>query len=167
MEDRPPSPELQERRWRAADLFAAGRTQAEVARLLGVSRVTALRWHRAWAVGGRDALQLSPHRGRPPKLGREEIALVLRTLGQEGPRVPGSRRWTLEEISRRVQERTGVHYHAGHLGRILREMDWPLPLAVSPACVEFLLFADFDGNRLRLFGHHATSSAPRANAPSA
>ena len=38
----------QARRERAAQLFAQGRTQAEVARELDVSRQSASRWHAGW-----------------------------------------------------------------------------------------------------------------------
>jgi transposase len=40
--------ERQARRERAAELFAGGRSQAEVARELDVSRQSASRWHAGW-----------------------------------------------------------------------------------------------------------------------
>jgi transposase len=43
------------RRLQAAELFAQGRTQAEVANELGVSRQSAHVWHTAWRQGGMDA----------------------------------------------------------------------------------------------------------------
>ena len=48
--------QLQARRLRAAELFAAGVHAAEVARQLGVSRQAASRWHAAWKAGGPSAL---------------------------------------------------------------------------------------------------------------
>jgi transposase len=54
---RRPSPDedraaRQARRMRAAELFAQGRSQAEVASELGVSRESARRWHASWQAGG-------------------------------------------------------------------------------------------------------------------
>jgi hypothetical protein len=40
----------------AGELFAAGRSQAEVAHHLGVSRQNASRWHARWRSDGQDAL---------------------------------------------------------------------------------------------------------------
>ena len=45
------------RRLRAAELFAAGRSQGEVANELGVSRQSAHVWHTAWQQGGVDVLR--------------------------------------------------------------------------------------------------------------
>jgi transposase len=42
----------QARRERAAELFAEGRSQAEVARELDVSRQSASRWHAGWQAAG-------------------------------------------------------------------------------------------------------------------
>ena len=39
-------------RLQAGELFAAGRSQAEVARQLGVSRQNVSRWHALWRAGG-------------------------------------------------------------------------------------------------------------------
>jgi DDE superfamily endonuclease/Homeodomain-like domain len=43
---------MRQRRLRAADLFAHGTTQAEVARTMGVSRQAALVWYRRWQASG-------------------------------------------------------------------------------------------------------------------
>ena len=47
----------QVRRERAAELFAQGRSQAEVARELDVSRQSASRWHAGWQADGSAALR--------------------------------------------------------------------------------------------------------------
>ena len=49
------------RRLRAAELFAQGRTQAEVAHELGVSRQSAHVWHTRLQEGGVDALRSRGH----------------------------------------------------------------------------------------------------------
>src|SRR4029453_18276158 len=44
-------------RLQAGELFAAGRSQAEVGPQLGVSRQNVSRWHARWRSGGRSAAQ--------------------------------------------------------------------------------------------------------------
>jgi transposase len=44
-------------RLQAGELFAAGRSQAEVAHQLGVSRQNVSRWHARWRSGGSEALR--------------------------------------------------------------------------------------------------------------
>ena len=44
-------------RMQAGALFAAGHTQAEVARQLGVARQNVSRWHARWQAGGLQALE--------------------------------------------------------------------------------------------------------------
>jgi transposase-like protein len=44
-------------RMQAGALFAAGRSQAQVARQLGVVRQNVSRWHAHWQAGGLDALR--------------------------------------------------------------------------------------------------------------
>jgi len=62
---------LEVRRKQAARLFAGGReTQGAIARRLGVSRQSVMRWYRAWRAGGREALGAachSPKRRQPSK----------------------------------------------------------------------------------------------------
>jgi transposase len=57
----------QARRERAAELFAQGRTQAEVARQLDVSRQSASRWHARWQADGTTALRTRGPTGRRPR----------------------------------------------------------------------------------------------------
>ena len=59
---------LEQRRLKAARLFAHGTCQAKVARALGVSPQTASRWHARWQQGGTRALRAPARQGRPPKL---------------------------------------------------------------------------------------------------
>ena len=68
------------RRLRAAELFAAGRSQAEVANELGVSRQSAHVWHGAWQQGGVDALRSRGPTGPDPKLSDAQLARVEQAL---------------------------------------------------------------------------------------
>jgi transposase len=71
---------LEARRLRAAALFAQGRTQAEVARALGVSRQSAHVWHAAWRRDGVDALRSRGPTGPDPKLSAVQLAKVEHAL---------------------------------------------------------------------------------------
>lgn len=118
---------LQERRDQAAELFAQGATQADVAHALKVSRVTAMRWHRAWVGKGKRGLEVSERLGRPPALSGRDLARVDRQL-RRGAVAHGYETglWTLQRVAEIIEETTGVQYHIGHVGRVLRRMGWSL-----------------------------------------
>src|SRR5687768_4314891 len=68
------------RRLHAAELFAQGRTQAEVARTLGVSRQSAHVWHARFEQGGVEALRSQGPSGPDPKLSPADLARVEQAL---------------------------------------------------------------------------------------
>lgn len=74
---------------RAAEMFAKGATQADVAREFGVSRPTALEWHRKWADGGKKALRAGrpgrPTAARRERHGQGSEGSAGRTSGQRVP----------------------------------------------------------------------------------
>lgn len=70
---------LGRRRLQAADLFAQGKTRAEVAGELGVSAQTAGRWWQRWRDGGAAAMRTA-RQGKPARLGPAELARVRRVL---------------------------------------------------------------------------------------
>jgi transposase len=67
---------LQARRLRAAELFAAGVHQAEVARQLEVSAQAVSVWHTRWQRGGTEALGSRGPSGPAPKLSDAQLAIV-------------------------------------------------------------------------------------------
>ena len=119
---------LEVRRRQAAQWFAAGReTQGAIARRLGVSRQSVMRWYRAWRQGGRAALRAAGRAGRKPRLAPEQMASIEAALRQ-GPRVHGFRTnlWTLPRVARLIKRLTDVQYHPGHVWRLLGALDWTL-----------------------------------------
>jgi transposase len=119
---------LQQRRRRAARLFAAGkRTQAEMARELHVSRQSVSRWFEAWRSDEPDWIRGAGRAGRPPKLDDEHLALVDEALRQ-GARAHGfgTELWTLPRVATLIERVTGVRYHRGHVWKILGAMQWSL-----------------------------------------
>ena len=59
---------LVRRQRREAKLLAAGASQVEIMRKVGVSVPTVMRWERARQNGGMEALRRAPHFGRPERL---------------------------------------------------------------------------------------------------
>jgi transposase len=78
---------LEARRLRAAELFAAGVHQAEVARQLEVSAQAASVWHACWQSAGTDALRSRGPSGPTPRLSDAQLATVKQAL-LEGPHRP-------------------------------------------------------------------------------
>src|ERR1700689_1967881 len=92
----------------AAELIEAGATDPEVARRFRVSRMSANRWRRALAAGGREALASKGAGGAKCKLSPAQLA-ELETVLDEGPAACGyeDQCWTLARVARLVWERFG------------------------------------------------------------
>lgn len=116
---------MERRRKQAAKMFNRGRSQADVARELEVSRQSVSRWHADWSAGGIGALRGAGRAGRLPHLDQAELRRVERRL-EKGPRSSGypTDMWTLARVAEVIEAETGVVYHPGHVWRILREMGW-------------------------------------------
>ena len=108
-------------RMQAGALFAAGRSQAEVAHQLGVARQNVSRWHASWQAGGLNALRSAGPTGQAPRLSDAQLAAIDRAL-REGARGHGfdTDHWTLARITTVIQRLTGVGYHPGHVWKLLR-----------------------------------------------
>ena len=116
---------LERRRMRAAELFARGLCQAEVARQLGVSAQSAGRWHKAWQEGGKEALRAAGRAGRCPRLTCEQLEELQRVL-LTGPCQCGygTDLWTLPRIAEVIRRLFGVRYHPAHVWKVLRKLGW-------------------------------------------
>ena len=114
-------------RVQAGALFAAGRSQAQVAHQLGVARQNVSRWHARWRAGGLPALASRGPTGSAPRLSQQQLAAVDQALRQ-GARAHGfdTDHWTLARITTLIQRLTGVSYHPGHTWKLLRRMGWRL-----------------------------------------
>jgi transposase len=113
---------MEERRLVAARLLRAGQlSQAEIAREVGVSRVSVTRWKQRLAVGGIRALHRRRAPGQASYLTGAEWRQVLRVLAR-GARRAGfeTEQWTLPRIAAIIERRFGVRYHPRSLGRALR-----------------------------------------------
>ena len=116
---------MEDRRKRAAKLFARGTAQADVARELGVSRQSVSRWHADFERGGNAALRGAGRAGRKPKLASSDLKRIERAL-LRGARANGypTELWTLPRITEVIAALTGVTYHPGHVWRLMGQLGW-------------------------------------------
>lgn len=119
--------ELQERRDRAAALFKEGLSQSEVARRVGATTASVCRWHKAWKRKGSAGLVLLGRLGRRPELTDAQCAKLSQAM-LEGALAHGfsTDLWTLPRIAQLIEREFGVHYHPGHVWRVMRRLGWSL-----------------------------------------
>lgn len=113
------------RRLQALHLKQEGWYQRVIAEALGTSEETISRWLARARHGGREALLAHPGPGHPPKLSDARKHLIPEFLWH-GPEAYGfrGRVWTRARIARVIEAEFGVHYHKGHVGRLLQELHW-------------------------------------------
>jgi transposase len=126
---------LQARRLRAAELFAAGVHQAEVARQLGVSRQSVHLWHKRWQAEGTGGLRSRGPTGPAPRLSDSQLQRVEEAL-LKGPGANGfvGELWTLERIATVIERLTGVRHHPAWVWALLRHrLGWSVQRPVRRA----------------------------------
>jgi|ERR1700722_1312555 len=116
-----PSPkalELERRRRHAVRLLQQGESPTEVARILGVHRVTLYHWLRQDQQPG--GLAAKPRLGQEPRLTDAQL-LQLEQLLLQGAKAHGwpNELWTCRRIAELIRHRFGVSYHPDHVGRFL------------------------------------------------
>jgi transposase len=126
---------LQERRLRAAELFATGVRQAEVARRLGVSRQSVHLWYRRWQAHGADGLRSRGPTGPAPKLSDTQLRQVEWTLLKgAGAHGFAGELWTLDRIATVIERLTGVRHHPAWVWALLRyRLGWSVQRPVRRA----------------------------------
>ena len=112
---------LEVRRLRAAELFAAGARQAEIARQLEVSAQAVSAWHARWQSGGTDALRSRGPSGPAPRLSDQQLVQVEQALleGATAHRFVGEL-WTLDRTATVIERLTGVRHHPAWVWALLR-----------------------------------------------
>src|SRR5438093_10227839 len=113
------------RRRRAWELKQAGWTQRAIARALGVTEGAVSQWMARARAGGPEALRHRPPPGGRPKLTAAQRADLLAVLAR-GAGAYGfiGDVWTSPRVAQVIRERSGVHYHPGHVRRLLRQRGW-------------------------------------------
>jgi transposase len=105
----------------AGALFAAGRSQAQVANHLGVARQNVSRWHASWRGGGLNAVRSASPTGQAPRLSDSQLAAIGQALRQgAGAHGFDTDHWTLARATTVIERLTGVGDHPGHVWKLLR-----------------------------------------------
>lgn len=117
--------ELEARRLEGSRLLGRGIKPAEVARRVGVSRMSVSRWRQVLAAGGRRALRRAPRTGRPPRLSGAEKQQLVATL-TAGAQAQGyaSDLWTLARVAKLIATMTGKHYSPSGAWRVLKALNF-------------------------------------------
>ncbi len=117
--------DLEQRRKQAAKLFAKGKSQADVARELEVSRQSVSHWYADWQAKGTRGLASAGRAGRLPKLDAAQLSRLAQELAK-GASAHGypTELWTQSRVGEVIEATTGVSYHPGHVWKILHQMGW-------------------------------------------
>jgi len=119
----------------AAELIEGGAGDQEVARRFRVSRMSANRWRRALASGGREALASKGAGGARCKLTPAQLRELEAAL-DAGPVVWGwdeDQRWTLARIADLVRRRFGAEYTLAGMDLLLHRIGWSVQVPARRA----------------------------------
>jgi putative transposase len=119
----------------AADQIEAGASDREVAKRFRVSRMSANRWRRALAAGGRAALLSKGPGGGPAKLSAAQVG-ELEAVLEAGPAAWGwveDQCWTLARIAEVARRRFGVTYTLAGLDLLLHRTGWSVQVPARQA----------------------------------
>ncbi len=117
--------ELEKRHKRGMRLLADCLWLGEVARGVGVTRQSVLRWTKLKDRGCVEALKRPERFGRPPKLSEAQRAELIRAL-KGGSLAAGfaSELWTLPRIAVLIKERFRVELSQPSVWRMLQQLGW-------------------------------------------
>lgn len=110
----------------AAEMFAQGATDGEVAREFRVSKMSANRWRRSVQAGGVEALVSKGPGGARCKLDQAQLA-ELEAMLRQGPAAHGwseDQRWTLARIAELIARRFRVDYTLAGVDYLLHRLGW-------------------------------------------
>jgi len=118
----------------AAEMIEAGASDREVAKRFRVSRMSANRWRRALAVGGRAALASRGAGGARCKLTPAQVR-ELEAVLEAGPAACGyeDQCWTLARIAEAVWRRFGVEYTLAGMDVLLHRAGWSVQVPARRA----------------------------------
>jgi transposase len=118
----------------AAELIEAGAGDREVAKRFRVSRMSANRWRRALAAGGREALASKGAGGAKCKLTPGQLT-ELEAVLEAGPAAWGwkDQCWTLARIADLAWDRFGVEYTLAGMDVLLHRIGWSVQVPARRA----------------------------------
>ena len=119
----------------AAELIEGGASDREVARRFRVSRMSANRWRRALAAGGRAALASRGAGGAKCKLTLAQLD-ELEAVLEAGPAASGweeDQCWTLARIAEVIRARFRVQYTLAGVDLLLHRIGWSVQVPARQA----------------------------------
>jgi putative transposase len=122
-------------RLEAAELIEAGASDRDIAKRFRVSRMSASRWRRALAAGGRVALASRGAGGARCKLSPARLG-ELAALLAAGPAAHGrdeDQRWTLARVTDLVRRRFRVEYTLAGMDLLLHRIGWSVQVPARRA----------------------------------
>ena len=149
--------ELTELRKRAILAVQNGESPEDVARILGICRVTIFNWLALYRAGGWDSLDAKKRGGRKPKLDAKAMEWLYKAITNKTPdqyRFPFVL-WTSKLIGKLIKERFGITLSKASVCRLLNQLGLsaqrPLWRAYqqSPAHVEHWMNNEFPAIRAR------------------
>jgi transposase len=118
--------QMAERRKEGVRLLEQGKkSQAEIARVLGVSEAAVSVWNQKLKKHGKESLAMKKATGRPAGLTPANKARLLKAL-EAGATAAGfeTERWTQARVQQVIEKRFGVHYHQNYISRLLHDLGW-------------------------------------------
>lgn len=149
--------ELTALRRRGVTAVQNGESPEDVARILGISRVTIYNWLSLYRSGGWDALNAKKRGGRKPKMDAKSMEQLYKAITEKTPdqyRFP-SALWTSKLVGRLIKERFGIRLSKASVCRLLKQLGLtaqrPLWRAYqqSPERVEQWIEGEFPAIRAR------------------
>ena len=118
----------------AAEMIEAGASDREIAKRFRVSRMSANRWRRALAAGGKAALASKGAGGARCKLTPAEVR-ELEAVLDAGPAACGyaDQCWTLARIADQVRRRFGAEYTLAGMDVLLHRLWWSVQVPARRA----------------------------------
>jgi transposase len=116
---------LEKRRMAAVRLFPTDLNNSEIGRRLKICDQTVSRWRAQYRVGGESALRKAGRAGRKPLLSTADQRRLVELL-EKGPERLGYETplWTCDRVADLIAREFEVSYHAGHVWKILRRLNW-------------------------------------------
>src|ERR1700761_1527667 len=118
----------------AAEMIEAGASDREIAKRFRVSRMSANRWRRALAAGGREALASKGAGGAKCKLTAAQAG-ELEAVLDAGPAAAGylDRCWTLARVTGQCWQLSGVEYTLAGTAVLLHRPGWSVQVPARRA----------------------------------
>lgn len=116
---------LEKRRMTAYRMFSQNLNNSEIARRVKVCNQTVSRWRAECAEGGEEALKAAGRAGRKPLLEETQKQVLVEKL-LAGPEKLGytTPLWTCDRVAHLINHEFHVRYHAGHVWKVLRQLNW-------------------------------------------